>query len=108
MENGAHDRAKGLTLKRHLPRLAIDVVLQSLPFKQLHRKEWPALMLANFINSADIRVIDGRRGARFTLEAFQSDSVMRDVFGQKLQRYFTAETQVFGAIHNSHAPAAEL
>ena len=51
-------------------RLVIDVVLQSLPFKQLDRKEGPALMLANFINSADIRVIDGCRGARFPLETF--------------------------------------
>jgi len=83
-------------------------MLQRLPFEQLHDEERLALMLANFMNRADIRVVDRRRGPRFTLEAFQSDSVVRGLFGQKLQRYFTAKTEIFGAIHHPHAPAAKF
>ena len=44
------------------------------------------MVLANFVNGANIGVIQCRRGARFTPEALQRLRIVRQAVGQKLER----------------------
>jgi hypothetical protein len=41
-------------------------VLERLPLQQLHDDEPPAFVFADVINATDVRMIEGRGGARFS------------------------------------------
>ena len=49
--------------------LAIDLVPQRLPLQQFHRNEGPSIRFINFVDSADVRVVQGGCGFGFSLEA---------------------------------------
>ena len=51
--------------------LAIDAVLQCLTFEQFHRDEVPPISLTDFVNSADIRMVERGCSPRLTLKTFQ-------------------------------------
>ena len=53
-------------------------------------------MLANFVNRADVRMVERRAGAGFACEAFQSLRVRGNAVGQELERYKAAELGVLG------------
>jgi len=67
-----------------------------------------ALMLAEFVQRADARVIDGRGGASFSFEPFQRNRIAGHFIGQELQRHLTPELQVLGAVDDAHAAATQL
>ena len=62
----------------------------------------------NFINRADVRVIQRRGCARFALKSFERRAIFRESFRQKLQRHLAAQLGVFGLVDHTHAAAAEL
>src|SRR4029077_7721116 len=45
--------------------LATDVMFQRVAFEELHGDEGDAILVANFVNCADVRMIEGGGGARF-------------------------------------------
>src|SRR5262249_14243965 len=55
-----------LQQRLQLYRSAADALLESLSFEQLHRDEVPALMFADVVNRADVRMIQRGRCARLT------------------------------------------
>ena len=65
-------------------------------------------VLANFVNGADIRMIQGRGSTRLTTEALQRLRVLRNVVGKKLQSDETSERSVFGLVDHTHATTAQL
>ena len=65
-------------------------------------------MLPNFVDCADVGMIESRSGPGFAPEAFECLRVSRQILRQKLQRDMTAEAEVFGFIHHAHAPTTEL
>ena len=67
-----------------------------------------ALVLADFVDSADVRVVERRSRARFPLEAGQRLLIAGHFLGQKLERYHAAELGVLGLVHHAHASAAQL
>ena len=68
----------------------------------------PALVLAQFMNRADVWMIERGRRASFTLEAFLGNGIGEHFGRQELDRNLAAEPLVFGAIDHSHPAAAEL
>ena len=60
--------------------------------------ELPAIVFANIIDRADIRMIQGRRGACFTQKAFASGSIAADVLGKKLLRDMASQACIFGFV----------
>ena len=60
-----------------------DAVLQGLAFEQLHGEKRVALVLAHFVNGADVGMIDGGGGARFALETLDGRAVARYFVRQK-------------------------
>jgi len=53
-------------------------------------------------------VIQSRRGPRLAAKAFQRNRIVGRLFGQEFESDMTAELDVFGAVHNPHATAADL
>src|SRR6267378_4213826 len=70
---------------------AKDHFPQSLAFQVFHHQEEAPLVLANFVNGADVGMIQSRGGARLTPEALQRLRIVRYSVGQKLEGDKTVE-----------------
>ena len=49
-----------------------DAVLEGLAFQQFHGDERLSIVLANFVNRADVGMVQRRRGTGLALEAFKA------------------------------------
>ena len=76
--------------------------------EKFHGYESLIAELSNFINGADVGMIQRGSGASFTAKAFQGLRIAGDVVGEKLQSDEAAEFRVFGFINDTHASAAEF
>jgi hypothetical protein len=65
-------------------------------------------VFADFVDGADVGVVEGRGGAGFAAEAFEGERVTREIFGEKFQGDEAAEVSVFGFVDDTHASAAEF
>ena len=95
---------KGLGIQR-APR---DLMLQCGAIQELHDDEWLALVLSDFVNCANVRVVQARCGTCLATEAFQRLSVLCNVRGKELEGNEPAEFRVFGLVHHTHPAAAQL
>lgn len=68
-----------------------------------HRNERPTVMLADFVNRADVRVIQSRSCSRFATEPFKGKLISRDIIGKELQRNGAAKLGVFGLVNELDA-----
>jgi hypothetical protein len=82
-------------------------MLERLAVEELHSQKRPIIMLSNFMNCADVGMIESRCGSGFTPEAFECLRVMRQFLGQKFQCDMTPEAEV-GLVNNTHPAAAEF
>src|ERR1700745_3292633 len=85
-----------------------DAMLQGQTFEVFHPDEGLAPLLVDFVNGADIRVIEGRGGPSFSLETFQCLWIGGYVGGQEFEGDGASEFDVFGLIDDAHATAAEF
>ena len=88
-------------------RLASNPVPECLPLQQFHGDERASVDLVDFVDSANVRVVQRRRGFGLALEAAESLCVMGEFVGKELQGDVATELQVFRLIHHTHAPAAD-
>jgi hypothetical protein len=65
-------------------------------------------VLADFIDGADVGVIQSRGSARFALEAFEGLVVAGNIVGQELQCHTAAEAEVFSFIDHTHPATTEF
>ena len=65
-------------------------------------------LFADLVNGADVRMIEGGRRTRLSVETLQSPRVSRQIVGKKLQRNEAAKLSVLSFINNAHAAAPEL
>src|SRR5438132_2769323 len=79
------ERKQGLIIER----TACDAMLQCHAIEILHDDEWPAVFLPDFVDCANIGMIQGRGSLRFTLESSQSLGIARNIIGQELDRKST-------------------
>jgi len=63
---------------------------------------------ADFMNGDDVRVIQGRRGARFLLESAQAIFVAREFPGQNLEGDPPPQARIFGEVDFAHPASADL
>ncbi len=68
----------------------------------------PAIGLPDFVDGADVRMIQSRRRTGLALETLQGRRIFLQLSGQKLQSHVPAEVDVLGLVHHAHAPAAKL
>ncbi len=76
--------------------------------KVLHHDERAPIVLPDFVNRADVRVVERGSGARLPAKTFQGLSILGYVVGQKLQRDGTAEIGIFGSIDHTHPATPDL
>src|SRR5260370_39877051 len=65
-------------------------------------------VLADFVNGADVGMVESGSRTRFPAESFKRLRVIGDIFGQELQRHEAAEFSVLSLVNNSHAATAEF
>src|SRR5207249_8670226 len=83
-----------------------DQVAQSLARQVLHHNERAALKFTDFVDRADVGVIERGSSASLAAETFERLSILGQVIRQKLERDKAAELGVFGLIHDAHPAAA--
>ena len=59
------------------------------------------------VHRADVRVVEGRGGARLALEALAGRRVLEVVFREELQRHGAVQPDVLGLVHDADPAAAE-
>ena len=64
-------------------------------------------MIADFVNRQDVRVIEGRGGARFVQEAAHPLRIAGELGAQHFQRDRAAEGRIDGLVDLAHAAAAQ-
>ena len=79
-----------------------------LPLQQFHGDEGSPIGFVNFVNRADVRVVQRGRGLGLALEAAESLCVVGEFVGKELQGDVATELQVFRLIDHAHSPAADL
>ena len=65
-------------------------------------------MLADFVDGADVGMIERRRGARFPSKAFQRLRIAREFIGQEFERNKAPEFGVLCLVDDTHPAAAQL
>jgi hypothetical protein len=88
--------------------LSVDTMLQCRTVQKLHGDEWLAVFLADFIDGADVGMVQGGGCLSFALEAGQGQRIFDYVIRQKLQGDKSVKTDVLGLVDNAHATAAQL
>src|SRR5580704_7629957 len=92
----------------HLERTSGDAVLQRHAIEKFHGDERMSVTLADFVDGADVGMVQRGGGAGFAAEAFERQSIADEVIGQELQSNEAAEFSVFCFVNDTHASAAEL
>ncbi|HYN08481.1 MAG TPA: hypothetical protein VES67_13945 [Vicinamibacterales bacterium] len=75
--------------------------------EELHGDEQLAVFLADFVDLADVRMVDARRGPRLAPEALPRGLIVFER-GHCLQRDRTMQLFVASRVHDAHAAFAEL
>ena len=68
-------------------RAASQVITQGLPFQQLHHDEGLPFVLAEFVDGANIGMVQRRGSARLAFKTLQRLGIVAQFFRQELQRY---------------------
>ena len=103
---GVGDFYRQIEQKVEFKRTARDAMLQGRAFEKFHHDEGMAVMLGDFVNGADVWMIESGSSARFAAEPFERLRVAGDVFRKKFQGDEAAEFGVFGLIHHAHSAAS--
>src|SRR6266851_1976995 len=91
-----------------LQRLASDPVPERLPLQQFHGNKSSPIRLVNFVDGADVRVVQGGRSLGLPLETAESLCIVGEFVGKELQGDVAIELEVFRFVDHTHAPAAQL
>jgi hypothetical protein len=84
-----------------------DQLIQGAPVHELHGEEAHAVSFFDGVQRDDVRVVEGRDGARLALEACERLGVRGDALPQQLERHLAPEADVDRAPHHSSATFAE-
>ncbi len=96
-----------LSSRLRLERTEGDAVLQRRAFQELHRDEGLVFVLADFVNGADVGMIESGGRAGFAPEAFESLRVVGKLVGKELQGDEASELRVFSFVNHAHPAAAQ-
>src|SRR5579862_129551 len=91
-----------------IERAATDAMAEGDAVEELHGDEAAAGLFADFVNGADIGMVEGGGGAGFTTETFQSLRILGQVVRKEFECHEAAQFSVFGLVNHAHATAAQL
>jgi hypothetical protein len=87
---------------------ASDAVLQSHAIEEFHNEENASILLPDFIDCADVGMVECRRRPSLTTKPFERLRVSGQVFRKEFQGNKAAKLGVFGFVHDAHPTPAEL
>jgi hypothetical protein len=93
-------------LQRH--RFSVNAMLERPAFEKLHRDKSTAILLADVVDGADVRMIQGGCGLRFPFEAGQCLRIARNFLRQEFQRHQAMKPRVLRLVHDTHSTTAEF
>ena len=88
--------------------LIADAVGQGLSLEQLHSDEGTALIFVDFVDGADVGMIECGCGTGLAFETLEGMRVDGGVFWKELQSDQAAQTNVFGFVDHSHATRSKF
>jgi hypothetical protein len=91
-----------------LERLVGEAIAERLSLQQLHDDVWAAFVLADIMDGANVRMIQGGGGAGLTPEPIEGLLVLGVLLRQELQRDMATEASIFGFVDYTHTARAEL
>src|SRR5207244_838075 len=91
-----------------IERAAANPMPERMALQELHHDVRLAFVLANIVNGANVRMIQGGGGAGLTAEPFERLRLVGELIGQKLKRYVAAKSCVFTSVDHPHAAASKL
>jgi hypothetical protein len=83
-------------------------VLEGLSFQQFHHDERLTLELVNFVDDANVGVIEARGGPSFPLKSLQGHGVADQFRREKLQGDTSTQAEILGAVDYPHTAATQL
>src|SRR5262249_16406100 len=89
-------------------RASRDAMLQRSAVEILHGDEGLMAVFADFVDGADVRMIESRRRLGFAPKAFQRMRIFGEIFGQEFQCNKSTKFGVFGLVNHAHAAATEF
>ena len=92
----------------HIEGPAGNAVLQRHAVEKFHDDEGASIVLADFVDGADIGMIQRGSGAGFAAETFERLRIADEIFGKKFKGDEAAEFGVLGFVDDTHASAAEF
>ena len=88
----------------HVQRAVRDSLLQGLALQQLHDNECPAIgRFADVVDRADVGVLQGGHGLRFSLESLASSSRIGGMRRQQLDGHVSGKSLVTRLVDLAHA-----
>ena len=89
-------------------RLAMNVLPKRFAIDEFHGDEWPVILLANVIDSADTGMIECRSGMGLAAKTFQRLRVLHHVVGKKFQGDRAFKTRVLCFVDHTHSASTEF
>jgi len=83
-------------------------VLQRDPVQKLPRDERLPVLVVNFVNRADVRMIECGGCLGFALETAECLRVFGYIVGQELESHEAPELQILSLVDNTHPAASQL
>src|SRR5579859_2078548 len=87
--------------------LSANAVLQCHSIQKLHGDERPPMLVIDLIDRADVRVVQGRSGLGFALEAVERLRIFSYLVRKELEGDEAAEFYILGFVDHAHAAAAQ-
>src|SRR5262249_980480 len=89
-------------------RLTVQLLVETLSFQEFHGNKRPAVRLADFVDRADVGMVQRGGRPRLSRKSLKIRAVGVDRIGQELQSNLSAKLEVLGLIDHAHASAAEF
>ena len=102
---GHFNREREQALELHGP--AVDQMFQRLAAEALHHDEQMSIVLADFVDGADVGMIQRRSSPRLAAKAFEGLRILGRIVGKKFQGNEAAKLRVFRFVNDSHPSATE-
>jgi hypothetical protein len=83
-------------------------VFERHPVEKLHGDEGLAVLVVDFVDGADVWVVQGGRRLGFPLKTAEGLRIVCEFVGKELQSDMATKLEVFGFVHHSHPAAADL
>jgi hypothetical protein len=106
IESAGNLRAEREHLRRG-ERSFLQALRQRLAFEEFHDDEIHAVLLADVVQRADVRMIEAGNDFGFAFETLAAGSIVGEFVGENLDGYNTLQTRIACLIHLAHAARAE-